>query len=161
MFWIDVVDSADISVQNNVTDRIITSNVTNYFESGNTNFLVDPAARDLFPNLANPTDLHDLLASGSGYAVPGSAPVSPVSSAVGSAIGDMLARAGSSSVGHTAFTDAHATSPTLDLSGLKASLVSAEPVAQAPVHAVHQPIPGPSLHDLIAHMFTDHFVALP
>ena len=29
LFWIDVLNSADISVQNNITDRIITANVTN------------------------------------------------------------------------------------------------------------------------------------
>jgi hypothetical protein len=170
MFWIDVLNSTDVSVQNNITDRIITSNLTNYFQSGNTDFLANPSARANLPNLANPTNLHDLIAAGSGYEVPISAPASPVSGAVGGAIGDMLARAGGSAVGHTAIADAGASlhgltspsaSPTLDLSGLKSALVGAHPVAQAPILAVHDVAPTVTFREMMAHLFVDHFVALP
>jgi hypothetical protein len=170
MFWIDVLNNTDITVQNNVTDRIITSNLTNYFADGNTDFLTNPAARALLPNLADPADARDLLVAGSGYQLPSSAPASPVSSAVGTAIGDMLARAGGESVGHKAvgetrtaldvLTD-HAVSPTIDLSALKPASGSTPSPVDAHVSTQHEFAPQMTVREMMAHMFVDHFVALP
>lgn len=169
-FWIDVLNSTDVSVQRNITDNIITSNNTGFFQSGNVNFTVDPSARALVPNLINPTSEHDLISSsGVGYHLPISAPPSPVSSAVGNAIGSMLTKAGGTSLGHATVADAGtvphdmlspSTSPTLDLSGLKSAVVSVHPTVQPQVEAVHAFLPSAAFH-LPPHMLFDHFVALP
>jgi hypothetical protein len=168
MFWIDVLDSTDVAIQNNVTDRIITSNLTNFFQDGNTDFLVNPSARAGLPNLANPGSFHDLITAGVGYQTPIAPPASPVSSAVGTAIGDMLARAGGSSAGHsvvgessTLLHDASSSSSTIDLSALKSVVASFEPAVVANAAATHDFAPQVTVRDMMAHLFVDHFVALP
>jgi hypothetical protein len=80
----------------------------------------------------------------------------------------MLAKAGGSSVSHTSVADmllhdltGSTASSTVDLGGYKSALVGTQPTVQA-----HAPIPyeaGPemSFRSMMAHLFTDHFVALP
>ncbi|GAO38655.1 hypothetical protein SCH01S_17_00090 [Sphingomonas changbaiensis NBRC 104936] len=70
LFWIDVLNSDQVSLQDNLTDRIITSNVTNFAQSGNVDFSVNAGARAMLPNLANPAGVEDLVASGVGYHLP-------------------------------------------------------------------------------------------
>ena len=168
-FWINVQNSTDVALQHNITDNIITANVTGLFQNGNVNFNVDPTARAQVPNLVNPASEHDLIAAGVGYHLPISAPPSPVSSAVGNAIGSMLAKAGGTSLGHAVVTEtatvphnvlSPSTSPTLDLSGLKSAVVSVHPMAQPQVETVHAFLPSTAGH-FLPHMLFDHFVALP
>ncbi|MBA2919882.1 right-handed parallel beta-helix repeat-containing protein, partial [Sphingomonas sp. CGMCC 1.13658] len=169
MFWIFATNSSDVAIQNNVTDRITAVNVTNLFQDGNLDFQVNPAARADLPSLASPSDAHDLITAGAGYQLRGDAPDSPVSSAVGTAIGDMLARVGGSSAGHkvvgessTLLHDAASTaSPELDLGGLKAIVGDAQPAAPVQHHFAHEVAIQPTVREMMGHLFLDHFVALP
>jgi hypothetical protein len=167
LFWIKLQDSSHVALIDNVTDNVITQNLTGFFQSGNTNFNVNPGARAELGNLLDPTTVMDLIAPGSGYQLPTSMPAAPVSGAVGSSIGSMLAKIGGESVSHAvAAQDTHSlaslsTSPTLDLSAVKSTLVSAQPVVEA-THAAAAPEfgHGVSLHAAM-HFLFEPFVALP
>jgi Ca2+-binding RTX toxin-like protein len=78
MFWIKLQDSSQVSLQDNVTDRIITQNVTDFTQSGNVNFTATPTARALLPNLASPTGIEDLLTASIGYQSPARLPSEPL-----------------------------------------------------------------------------------
>jgi hypothetical protein len=169
-FWIKLQDSSHVALIDNVTDNIITQNLTGYFQSGNTNFAVNPAARAELGNLLDPTSVLDLIAPSTGYQLPTTMPTSPVSGAVGSSIGSMLGRVGNASVGHTAAVQDTAashslpslsTSPTLDLTAVKSSIVSARPLVEdTHVAAAPEFGHGSPFHP-VSHVFMDHFIAIP
>jgi Ca2+-binding RTX toxin-like protein len=69
-FWIKVQDSSHVALQDNLTDKIITQNVSDFTQSGNIDFTTNSAARSLLPNLPAPTGLLDLITANVGYHVP-------------------------------------------------------------------------------------------
>jgi Ca2+-binding RTX toxin-like protein len=75
-FWIKLQDSSHVALQDNVTDKIITQNVADFTQSGNVNFATDPAARSMFPHLASPTCVEDLVTTDVGYQLPAATPAS-------------------------------------------------------------------------------------
>jgi Ca2+-binding RTX toxin-like protein len=74
LFWIKLQDSSHIALHDNVTDRVITQNVTDFTQGGTIDFTTDPAARAKFPNLASPTGIEDLVLDGVGYRLPAASP---------------------------------------------------------------------------------------
>jgi hypothetical protein len=162
-FWINLMNSDHVSLVHNISDKIIVaSNVTDFTQDGNVNLTTDAAARALL-NLTNPTGVGDLITADSGYQLPTSAPMAPVSSALGNAIGSMLS---GSSVSHavagdlTVHNPATATGlPVLDTGAAKAALVSAQPVVEDTHFAAmphFAPSPAPS-----SHWYFEHYIALP
>jgi Ca2+-binding RTX toxin-like protein len=73
-FWIKVQDSSHVALQDNVTDKVITSNVTDFTQSGNVDFTTNPTARTMFPHLASPTCVEDLVTADVGYQLPAATP---------------------------------------------------------------------------------------
>jgi parallel beta-helix repeat protein len=68
-YWIDIVNSQNLDVISNVTDRIITSNSTDIRFADNIDFTLTPSATALISNLdlGYLTTESDLLVSGHGY----------------------------------------------------------------------------------------------
>jgi hypothetical protein len=71
-YWIDIVNSQNLDVIGNVTDRILTSNSTDIRFADNIDFTASPSATALIPNLnlGYLTMVSDLLVSGFGYQAP-------------------------------------------------------------------------------------------
>lgn len=158
-FWINLMNSDHVSLVHNISDKIIVaSNVTDFTQDGNINLFVDKAARTLLPNLASPTGVEDLITANVGYHPPASTATAPVSGAVGSSLSPSLSYATS------ADTKAHdlaiSALRSLDAGTAKSAMVSAQPVAPETHHDV-QPHFAPSPAPMMAHLFLDHYVALP
>lgn len=158
--WIRMDRDTNLLLQDNVTDNILLGNLTNLVQDSNINFAATPAARGQFANLLDPTNIHNLVIPGVGYQIPTSAPASPVSSAVGSGISDLLSLARGSSVGSSAILDA---GDSLVLDGAR-TLASPVAMNTAPHEALFSAVPHAGGFSPVRgpdHMIFDHFTALP
>ena len=164
--WIRTGDSSNVTIKDNVTDDILLQNSTSVYQSHNTNFAVTPGDRALLTDLLAPDSPSDLIVANTGFQTPLAPTKAPVSDAVGRSIGNMLAKAGGTAALKFAVVDSHDsgdTSATLDLSGLKSAMVSAQPLVESKVPAfadVSQPAAAVHVVGTLHH-FYDHFVALP
>ncbi len=182
-FWILVENTNAVTVQGNVTDNLIMRDVTRAHQSNNINFAVTPGSRSLLPDLNAAQSELDLLISGTGFRQLSPVVSAPVSASVGSGIGDLLSGATGASTGKTAVADSAGVSPvavalsstSIDLSGLKNAMMSAQPLVEAKQFALpeaaeifapvqieaatfYQPVMTSSNHAF--HLY-DHFTALP
>lgn len=172
-FWIRLENDIGVNLQRNITDNILVKNVTNLFQLDNINFAVTPGDRTLVPNLNAPAGPADLLVNGVGYHAPVMAQQGPVSSAMGSSLANLLAKANGASSSNAALDETNSAthalksslleSPTLDLSSLN-SVPQTPQYLAAPTPAiaepVHMAVQG-SFHTYINHMMLESFVALP
>lgn len=153
MFWIRLEADSQVLLKDNVTDNILTTNVTDFFQSGNINFMVDPSARARFANLINPSGVEDVITPGVGYQVPTHAPAAPVSTAVGGGISSMLAGNRGAGAGSPVALQSDS-----DANHAVASIMRAPepaPFSPQPAEAAFMPAHAP------AHLIFDHFTAIP
>ncbi|NNM75951.1 hypothetical protein HJG53_03385 [Sphingomonas sp. ID1715] len=148
LFWILAESSTNVTVVNNVTDRLIlNSNLTNLVSQGNIT-LESGAYRNLLPNLVNPHTPVDLIAPGVGYQAPTQG---PLSSAASSFLSGMLG--GNASQSHASTLIPNALDDLADTGGRYAQQLSVAPLPE-PIYDVYQPAPNWA-------GLTDHWIAHP
>lgn len=153
-FWIRMEYTNNLVIEGNVTDNIITKNVTNYFQHNNINFGVEPGLRGLIGNLETPASASELLVDGVGYHAFVTPAPGAVSSAMSSGLKDLLSAASGTSLSHAPEAEA------------KAALVDMQPVSPyavdlfAPVHTALASGAGMHIPGGGGTVFLDHYVAM-
>jgi len=154
MMWIDLVNSSNLTVKDNLAEYILQHGVTGVSMSHNADLSKMPGIRSLIPDLNSPTLAKDLIVADYGYHLPGTVSTStaPVATVVTQDITSTTETATSAQVTKVAVVDTTPPHPTIEQVFPTTTHIEAPAVSSHWQSGFSQTVFQPHF---------DHFTALP